>query len=388
VAYRLLGRLRLPRPLTIGLAAPFARPARTAVTLTAILLGATAVTFAVGLSGSLDKVVTGLSRAAAQPVQIALNSQTDYLFNAGDQRAVDAALAAQPGTLHYTAETDQEVSVAGLAGQHPVTAFRGDPSWTGYPVIIGRWYTGPGQVDVSTGLLTATGKAVGDTVTITLGGRQIPARIVGELFDDQGRGNIGMVTSDQTLARAGTGLTRPDQYDVGLRPGTSAAAYTRSLGGKLGSRYQVSVNSSQSVVVTLMIGLIGTLTLLLAIVAGLGVLNSIVLSTRERVHDLGVFKAVGMTPRQTIAMVVCWVAGTGLVAGVLAVPAGIGLHHYVLPVMASSADLGLPASYLDVYGGGELVALGLGGIAIAVAGALLPAGWAARTATAAALRAE
>jgi len=74
-----------------------------------------------------------------------------------------------------------------------------------------------------------------------------------------------------------------------------------------------------------MIGLIGTLTLLLAIVAGLGVLNSIVLSTRERVHDLGVFKAAGMTPRQTIAMVVCWVAGTGLVAGVIAVPAA-ALH--------------------------------------------------------------
>jgi len=52
--------------------------------------------------------------------------------------------------------------------------------------------------------------------------------------------------------------------------------------------------------------LIGTLTLLLALAAGLGVLNTVVLGTRDRVHDLGVFKAVGMTPRQTIAMVVCW----------------------------------------------------------------------------------
>jgi putative ABC transport system permease protein len=36
-----------------------------------------------------------------------------------------------------------------------------------------------------------------------------------------------------------------------------------------------------------MLGLIGTLTLLLAVVAGLGVLNTVVLNTRERVHDLG-----------------------------------------------------------------------------------------------------
>jgi putative ABC transport system permease protein len=33
----------------------------------------------------------------------------------------------------------------------------------------------------------------------------------------------------------------------------------------------------------------------------LGVLNTVVLQTRERVHDLGVFKAVGMT-LQTIAL--------------------------------------------------------------------------------------
>jgi hypothetical protein len=98
------------------------------------------------------------------------------------------------------------------------------------------------------------------------------------------------------------------------------------------------------------------------------------------VHDLGVFKALGMTPRQTIAMVMCWVAGTGLVAGPIAVPAGVALHRYVLPVMASSANLGLPASFLNVYHGWELVALGLAGVTIAVAGALLPAGWAAGSA--------
>jgi putative ABC transport system permease protein len=54
------------------------------------------------------------------------------------------------------------------------------------------------------------------------------------------------------------------------------------------------------------------LTLLIAVVAGLGVLNTVVLQTRERVHDLGVFKAVGMTPGQTIAMVVSTVAAGAL----------------------------------------------------------------------------
>ena len=91
-----------------------------------------------------------------------------------------------------------------------------------------------------------------------------------------------------------------------------------------------------------MVGLITTLALLLAAVAALGVLNTVVLTTRERVHDLGVFKAVGITPRQTTAMAVSWVAGIGLVAGVIAVPLGIALHHEILPAMATSVDLRCP----------------------------------------------
>ena len=61
-AHRLLGRARvLPRPVTIGLAGPFTRPARTLVTLAAILVGAAAVTFGTGLGTSLDRVGTDVT---------------------------------------------------------------------------------------------------------------------------------------------------------------------------------------------------------------------------------------------------------------------------------------------------------------------------------------
>jgi putative ABC transport system permease protein len=385
LAHRLLGRLRLPRPVTIGLAAPFARPARTAMTLVAILLGATAVTFAIGLSTSLNRVIQGLDQNGAQQVQ--LYPAGPINISPAGQRTVDAALRAQAGTLHYVAETDDPVTVAGLSQQVQLTAFRGDSSWTGYPIIAGHWFTGPGQVVVPTGFLNVTGKAVGDTVTMAFGGRQVHVRIVGEIFSTQNRG-VSMISDYRTVASANPTVAEPDQYDIGLRPGTSASAYAQGLGSKLGSAWGVSLDDRNSQVVDLMLGLIGALTLMLAAVAGLGVLNTVVLNTRERVHDLGVFKAVGMTPRQTIAMVLCWVAGVGLVAGVIAVPAGIVVHNYVLPVMASSADVGLPASYLHVYAGWEMVALALAGVVIAAAGALLPAGWAAGIRTASALRAE
>jgi putative ABC transport system permease protein len=385
-AHRLLGRLALPRPVTIGLAAPFARPARTAITLTAVLLGATAVTFAVGLGASLNRVADGINHDGAEPVQVFVSppGRGKAPAPAEAQRAITAALRATPGTLRFVEETGHPITVAGLSQQVAATAFRGDARWTGYPLISGHWYTGPGEAVVGTGFLTDTGKSVGDTVTIVSGRRLVPVKIVGQVFDTDNNG-IVLITDWQTLARTGPG-PMPGRYDVGLRPGTSAVTYAQAVGRRLAGPYGVAVNARDGF--TVVIGLIGTLTLLLAIVAGLGVLNTVVLHTRERVHDLGVFKAIGMTPRQAIAMVVCWVAGTGLVAGVIAVPAGIALHHYVLPAMAAAANVGLPASFLHVYGGWLVAALGLAGLVIAVAGALLPASWAAATRTATALRAE
>jgi putative ABC transport system permease protein len=411
-AHRLLGRLRLPRPMTIGFAAPFARPSRAAFTLVVVLLGTTAVIGTAGLGGSLSRVVYGLSLARTEQVRVGYagsgsgpagpgggqgagitpiagaHGQPGGIMQPMDavtRRAVAAALRAQPGTLHYVAEADEQATVYGVSGQIPVTAYLGSAGWTGYGMISGRWYSGPGQVDVPAYFLAVTGKAIGDTVTMAFAGRRIPVRIVGEIFDNQNNG-LAMVTGWQTLTGADPRL-EAGVYDVGLRPGTSPADYAQQVQAALGQGYVAGVNSNNKGL-PLVLGLIGSLALLLAIAAGLGVLSTVVLQTRERAYQMGVYRAVGMTPGQAIAMVVCSVAGTGLVAGVAAIPAGIALVRSLVPVMGAAAGTGMPPSYLDVYSGGELAGLALAGVVIAVAGALLPATWAARSSTSSVLRAE
>ena len=361
----------------------------------AVLLGGTAVTFAAGLATSLDRVATDLSHARAEPVQVGLPGGDAVLQPAGasplpspaaQQRAVQAALRAQPGTLRYVAEANDGISVPGLPEQLSLVAFGGDASWTGYQLITGHWYHGNGQAVVNTGFLTDTGAQVGDSYQITSGSRHITVRITGEIFEPNG-GTPEILASLPTLSGLDPQL-QASQYDVALRPGTAAAAYANALATALGQSYSVSASTATPSEFSAVIGLIAALTLLLAAVAGLGVLNTVVLQTRERVHDLGVFKAVGMTPRQVTAMVVCSVAGTGLVAGLVAIPAGVALQRLVLPVMAHAAQTGVPASVLDVYAPGELAVLALSGLVIAAAGALVPAGWAARARTVSALRAE
>jgi putative ABC transport system permease protein len=406
-AHRVLGRgpwARLPRSVTIGLAGPFARPTRTAITLAAILFGGVAVTFGAGLGASLNRVYNDLSHSASEPVQVFIPGAPgqnggggavkaagpgpgpDLPSLAAQEQAVTAALRAQPGTLHYVVEADDQIRVLGLPDRVSLIGFGGDASWTGYALIAGHWYAGGDQADVNTAFLTDTNTKVGDSYTLTSGTRHLTIQIAGESFDPSG-GRAEIMASTSTLAALDPGLA-PGQYDVALTPGANAQAYADALGAKLGQPYQAQTNGSSSSQFFVIIGLVATLTLLLVAVAGLGVLNTVVLQTRERVHDLGVFKAIGMTPRQTIAMVVCSVAGIGLVAGLIAIPAGIAVHNYVLPVMAHAAQTDVPPSVLNVYQPLELVLLALSGLVIAVVGALLPAGWAAKTRTAFALRAE
>ena len=209
--HRLAARLRLPRPVGLGLAAPFARPARTLVTLAAIAFGATAVIFAFGLRASLDRAAASQSLSATVPVQIQQNGPgggPNQVPTAQQDAAVTAALNNYPATAHQTTVYENQVKVPGVAGSANAWAFSGDSSWLGYGIIAGRWYDAPGQVDVNTAFLNASGLAIGDTATINTGTAQVTVHIVGEVFHPSSDPTV--FGSTQTLP----GLATPENVHV------------------------------------------------------------------------------------------------------------------------------------------------------------------------------
>ncbi|MFI6585349.1 FtsX-like permease family protein [Embleya sp. NPDC050493] len=399
-AHRAAGRLPLPRAVTYGLASPFAHPVRMIAMLLAVAFGTVAATFAVGLTSSLNAVAKAQDpedRAAITVIGGAVHGgpgepggqprpgEGGAAGPAVDPARIRAAIEAQPGTASYYGLAQTEVTVAGIAGSVRATLYQGDARSGRYEMISGRWLGGPGEAVVPTRFLDRTGTRIGDTVRVTYRGDTQTLRIVGEAFDTSDDGK--RIHADL----AGFAAARPDVYLVEPKSGVRPAQYAEQLGAVLrpsGGEVLVNSPSEAEGLILVLDAMAALLTLMLVAVAALGVLNSVVLDTRERVHDIGVCKAVGMTPRQTLGLVLASVAGIGLLGGLIGVPAGFALHAYVLPVMGHAAGTNLPPSILDVYSPPELILLGLAGVVIAVLGAAVPAGWAARARTATALRTE
>ena len=393
LAHRLLSRVRLPRPITLGLAAPFARPGRTVVTLFAIAFGATAVIFAIGLSTSLDRVQADTSQSSTVQAQIGYGGNgtpagpdQQYPSQAQDN-AVTTALAATPGAAHTDVEYATQVTVPSIADKVNANVFTGDATWQGWTMISGHWLTGPGQIVVDTEFLNDSGLAVGDTTTVNTGTTTVTAQIVGQYFNPSKQPNLW--ASASTLPGTAT-LANVNEWNIGLKPGTSEGAYVASFNKALGnsSPWAAFGQSGGGQFFTIASALIGLLALMVAIASGLGVLNTVLMTTRDKVHDLGIFKAIGMRPGQVLAMVCCWVLAPAIIAAVLAAPAAVELNTATLTSMARAANTGIPGSLESVFPIARLALLSLAALVIAAVGALLPASWAARARPAVALRTE
>ncbi|WP_327232348.1 ABC transporter permease [Streptomyces murinus] len=400
VAQRLASRLPLPRAMSLGLVQPFARPARAALVGVAVLLGTVSVTFAAGLGTAFSKYQdTTMSSGFNAASQIVIptadvgvpwgqygpdDPHHPYL----DVPKVAAVLAKVPGTKAAFGWGESGATMIGapIGGESPVLySVSGDFSWTNMELLSGRWYSAPGEVVVGDKLASAVGIHVGDNFIVVQQNKQLSLKVVGISFDTHGT-DYSAMTDAATFTDAGL-APHIDQFNVELASNVNGTDWSTSAAAALtplNASVQSNSDGGKNLVVITMDALVAMFTLVLTVVAALGVLSMVVQDTRERVHDMGIFKALGMTPKQTIAMVLTSVTLTGLIG----VPIGVAVERATLSPMGHAIGRHLPPNVTHVYTAGLLLPLLAAGVVIALLGALLPAGWAARSRTATALRTE
>jgi putative ABC transport system permease protein len=338
--------------------------------VTVLLAVATAVV-AVGLPRSFELINN--SETGLGSYQVVVNRTNAY-----PDADVMRTLNAQPETARVVALDGENVTVPGISDPVNSVLFRGDSSHLGYMVIAGRWFTGPGQVLAPKGLLQDAHLKIGDTFTGTLYGNAIQLRVVGEVYDISNLGH--RLFMDYSTLPPNTPNSSPGQYDVTLTPGADVNAYVRRVAAVQPDL--IDVRPSNNAIIG-PVKIIDTVLLVLAAVLVLigigGVFNTLLLNTRERVHDTATLKAMGMSPRQVMVMVAASAALLALVGGLLAMPVGVELNRVLNDVISTSTGNDTPARAYDVFKPFELVLIPLLGVVVAVVAALLPGRWAART---------
>ncbi len=132
-------------------------------------------------------------------------------------------------------------------------------------------------------------------------------------------------------------------------------------------------------------------------VAALGILNTMLMSVFERTKELGVIRALGLRPRQMVALVMWETAALVVVALVIGVPIGLGLDAYLVfhgldlsAVMEGTTVLGVDYDPLLMgeFQVGRVVETVVGLFVISFLAALWPAIRAARLKPVEAMRQE
>lgn len=381
----LLRRAGLPRWVSLGAGDAYARPLRGALTTIAVLVGVATLTFAFGFAGSLDRYIADTSLTVGRG-DVVVQRLGDY-----PDAAVLRTLEDQPETRTVVSSRSDNLDVSGLPDPVLVQSWRGPSDRLGLHVLQGRWFSGPGEVVAGPAFLKLTRLRVGDGFDASLAGRRSRLRVVGSYFTTTGLGvSLGM---DWSTLQGFDPTLEPVAYQVILEPGSDVRSYIGRVAAS--NPDQLEVEDLRQVVARQLAptkssvdAILVVLVTVLALIAAVGVFNTVLLTTRERVRDTAVLRALGMGRGRTVAMVAASGALIGLLGGAVGAPAGVLAFLGVIGLVGNLLGSPFTGNTLAAYSAVSLLSLAAAGALVAAIAALLPARWAAASRVAEMLRAE
>jgi putative ABC transport system permease protein len=290
------------------------RRGRAVLTVVALTIGVIAATVTAGFEATLDRIVD-------RPALVGAPQDVDVGLEGADPAAVIAAIREVPGVASVVALYFERATVGDTA--FLVKGLGGDIADVGFELGEGRLPTGTGEATAGYGLLRLLGVDVGDTLRMTFGDRTVDVEIVGWYHEGEDAGEVLLVPHWML------GDLAPDDVYVNAESGVEAVDLAMAVDAALGDGVRVEPLDvelgDEFLAFRLAFSLVTGLALLLAM-ANLSA--TMLLAVRERAHDLGVLRSIGLTPRQAASV-------SGGAAGVLALAAAaIGL---ALGWMASRA---------------------------------------------------
>jgi putative ABC transport system permease protein len=358
---------RLPPAVVLGARAAFTRRLPAALTIGGLALPMMMITIGLGCWSTLDSV-------QRHPAEIGLAAA--LTASAGELAGPQAARLIAADRQVAAAYPSVQVSALLPGETSTITTLGMGTSGRPYPfrVAAGRLYRAPGEAVASQGLLAAAHLRVGEYIRMPVGGVPVIFHIVGRIIEPEYGGQV-LAYGIDTLSQAGAALP-PLFYSLVLRPGVSPGAALAHLlrvsAGRLDVAEAANPAASLGVVRVLLSGLFGVL----ALVGLTSLFTASAVGLRDHFRDVGVLRAMGLTPGQVLAALVLSTSVLAVLATVTGAGLGLALATRLINLGGQAygigAGIGSPPS-LTATAGAALAA-----VAVTTLAAVIPARRAAR----------
>ena len=228
-----------------------------------------------------------------------------------------------------------------------------------------------GAVIVPLGIAERDGLTLGDTLAMTgADGSLVPLRVVGVAERTlPGGGGETLVIGWPDAERLG--VAGADAFAVRFVPTASDVDRTRFADEARTLALEpvplLRIQGAIGEALDRVFGLFDALALVAVIVAALGIVNTLTMNVFERVREIGVLRAAGMTRRQVWRSVVVEAGVTGLIGAICGVVAGLVVGALMVILAGGRPDVAVGVPWLAVG-----VAFGLG-VGLAMVAAAYPA---------------
>jgi putative ABC transport system permease protein len=370
---------------------------RSALTSLGILIGIAAVVLTVGLGqGAQQQVSKQLSALGGNLLIISPGSSTTGGLRGGFGSASTLTMADATALSSKTAAPDIS-AVAPILQSNNESLVNGATNWTttvvgttsqwasvrGRTVASGRFLTAADERNAAAVTVLAPDTAselfgplnpVGQTVTIN----NIRFQVVGVLtsagsdsttnLDDQAI--VPISTAAQRIVGGTSRTSVQSIYVKAASPGQLSAAYqeantilqyrhsiTAATTTDFSITTQQSIISTTSSVDTTLTSLLIGIAALSLLVGGIGVMNIMLVSVRERTREIGLRKALGGTPTMIRRQFLSEASILGLTGGMLGVGIGVGAALTLPHFLANPVAISVPWILIAI---GVAAAIGIG----------------------------
>ena len=220
-----------------------------------------------------------------------------------------------------------------------------------------------GTVVLPAGQAARLGVGVGSTMAILGGsGAEVDLLVTGIVERSlPGDGGEAMLVGWRD-ATAGLGVLGADAFAVRFAPGKVETARPKleeaARGLALEPNTLEQVEGAVGGALGRVFGLFDALAIVAVVMAGLGIVNTLTMNVLERVRELGILRAIGMTRRQVARMVVVEAAVLGLVGSLLGCLVGLATGAVLVVLAGGGAAFLVPWPTLGLAAAfGTLVAM-------------------------------